>query len=409
MKQKEREKRRSRKRRRWIVLLVFIFLSYTSLTVLAAPVYAPVTQEVAIEHEPVEFSWPSTGTVSVGSSDGVESLASNNGDVPVPSASTIKLLTALVVLEQKPLGANEQGEAIYFGAQDVERFNETVAKGGVALAIPNNTTITYREALAAMLVGSANNIADKLAIWGFGSVDAYAQAAKLYARKLQLNNTKVTDASGLLPTTTTSANDMLKIGKAAVLSPAISNIVKKTNFTFENGTVLKSTNTLLGGDGIIGLKTGNTEEAGYCFAVAKKVRILGRDKVLYVSTFGQSSHEAADAVAISMLAQVQDGFQEVNIANKNQAIAYFEAPWGTKIEVKPRSNITATRWKGVSVSATVDMSPIKHARKGDVVGSLTIDGQTYELFLDGDLPSPSIWWRIENAVPSAVDFITEKR
>ena len=209
--------------------------------------------------------------------------------------------------------------------------------------------------------------------------------------------------------TITSANDMLKIAKAAMLSPAISNIVKKTTFTLQNGTELHTTNTLLGNDGIVGLKTGNTEEAGYCLVVSKSVRVLGRDKILYVSTFGQPSHEAADAVATSMLAQVQDGFQQVSIANKNQAIAEYEAPWGTLVEVKPRTNITATRWKGVSVSATVDMNSTKHAHKGDVVGGLTIDGQTYDLLLDGDLPPPSIWWRITNAVPSAVDFIVEKR
>jgi len=404
MKQKEREKRRLKKRRGWIFLSAFVFSCYIALAFLVTPIYTPQFQEVAVERQTIAFNWPAQGTASVGSFESTNILTSNKGSAPIPSASTIKLLTALVVLEQKPLGPTEQGEAIYFGSQDTERFNETVAKGGAAIAVAQDTTITYREALDAMLMISANNIAEKLAIWGFGSVQAYTETATLYAKKLGLSATVVTDASGLLSTTTTSANDMVLIAKAAIASPTIASIVKQTTVTLVNGTVLQNTNNLLSEKGVIGLKTGFTGEAGYCLVLAKTVRIFGRDKVLFATTFGQPNRISAETAASGLISQVELGYENVVVASKNQKVAELVSPWGAVIEIRPKADVTTVKWKGDSVTATVDIASISQAKGGDIVGQLKIDGQTFDLVTTASLPRPSIWWRITHAV----DYITQK-
>lgn len=404
MKQREREKRRFKKRRIWYVLVLFVIGGYGSLMMLVTPVYAPEPIGVGTEHQEVSISWPQTGSASIGSSESIGTLGSFHGDTPVSSASTIKLLTALLVLQQKPLGPSEQGEAIYFGADDVQRFNTTVAQGGVALPVPQDTTITYREALDAMLVDSANNIADKLAIWAYGSIDAYVAATKTYTQQNLLTHTTVTDASGLLPTTKTSADDMVGVAKLAMKVPVLAAIVKQRTATLADGRVLTNTNTLLSLDGVIGLKTGNTVEAGYCLVAVKRIVVFGRERFVYASVFGQPSHEAADQAAASLLHDTEAGFEEVVVASKSQPVANYRAPWGEKVDVLPGSDIKIVKWRGEGVSAALNISPRAHAKQGDNVGQLTLAGESFDLVLSRDLPKPSLWWRVVHAV----DYIRQK-
>jgi D-alanyl-D-alanine carboxypeptidase (penicillin-binding protein 5/6) len=184
MKQLERGKKKSKKRRIWYVLVVAVVLAYSSLAFLVTPTFKPIFQEIGIEHRPAGIEWPTAGSASIGELHSKRAFSSRQGDVSMPSASTIKLLTALVVLEQKPLGPTEQGEAIYFGPEDTQRYNQTVANGGAALLIPENTTITYREALDALLVDSANNIAES---WQYGRLDQWTIISGLRRYSLPKN------------------------------------------------------------------------------------------------------------------------------------------------------------------------------------------------------------------------------
>lgn len=404
MKQLERGKKKSKKRRIWYVLVVAVVLAYSSLAFLVTPTFKPIFQEIGIEHRPAGIEWPTAGSASIGELHSKRAFSSRQGDVSMPSASTIKLLTALVVLEQKPLGPTEQGEAIYFGPEDTQRYNQTVANGGAALLIPENTTITYREALDALLVDSANNIADKLAIWAFGSVDNYIGAAKVLIAKESLLGTSVTDASGLMAGTISTPNDMLRIAQLAMSSPVIASIVKQEKVTLGDGRVLQNTNTLLGVGGIVGLKTGNTGEAGFCLVAAKQVIIKGQNKVLLSVVFGQESRKAAETATLSLFTQTESGYEESSLAVRNVPVAYFEAPWGERVPVLPRRDITILRWKGEALSGRISLLDRTHGKTGDVVGSVDIAGESFDLILGADLPGPSLWWRIEHAV----DFIREK-
>lgn len=404
MKQLERGKKKSKKRRIWYVLIIAVVLAYSSLAFLVTPTFKPISQEIGIEHRPADITWPTVGSASIGELHSKRVFSSLGGDVSVPSASTIKLLTALVVLEQKPLGPTEQGEAIYFGSEDTQRYNQIVANGGAALLIPENTTISYREALDALLVDSANNIADKLAIWAFGSVDNYIGAAKVLIAKESLTGTTLADASGLMAGTKSTPNDMFRIAQLAMSSPVIASIVRQEEATLRDGRVLHNTNTLLEVDGIVGLKTGNTVEAGFCLVAAKQVTIKGQDKLLLSVIFGQESRRAAEAATTSLFMQTESGYEESNLATRNVPVAYLEAPWGERVSVLPRRDITILRWKGESLSGRISLLDRTHGKTGEVVGSVDIGGQSFDLILGADLPGPSIWWRIEHAV----DFIREK-
>jgi len=136
-----------------------------------------------------------------------------------------------------------------------------------------------------MMLPSANNMADSLAVWAYGSLPAYATAANSYLTSLDLHDTHVgTDASGLNASTVSSTHDLVLLGELAMQNPVLAEIVGTSSVDgFPLVGTITNTNTLLGQDGIVGVKTGNSDDAGGVFVFAadytksdgQKITIVG--------------------------------------------------------------------------------------------------------------------------------------
>lgn len=124
--------------------------------------------------------------------------------------------------------------------------------------------------LEAMMLPSADNMADSLAIWAYGSLPAYQAAANQYLANHNINDTHVgVDASGLDPSTVSTAHDLVLLGEAAMQNAVLAEIVAKPSVNgFPLMGTISNTNTLLGQNGIVGAKTGNTDQAGGVFVFA---------------------------------------------------------------------------------------------------------------------------------------------
>jgi serine-type D-Ala-D-Ala carboxypeptidase (penicillin-binding protein 5/6) len=129
-------------------------------------------------------------------------------------------------------------------------------------------TITERQALEALLLPSADNMAWILARWDAGSQAAFAARMNAAARSLAMTGTSYTDPSGLDPCTTSTAADQVRLGIAAMQVPALAAITAESTAVVPVAGVVRNTNALLGQDGIVGLKTGSTQAAGGCLLVA---------------------------------------------------------------------------------------------------------------------------------------------
>jgi len=81
----------------------------------------------------------------------------------VPIASVTKVMTALVVLQTIRCSPGEEGPAITMTAADVGAYEAGVRVGRSELRVAVGETLTEHQALEALLVGSANNVADALA------------------------------------------------------------------------------------------------------------------------------------------------------------------------------------------------------------------------------------------------------
>ena len=103
-----------------------------------------------------------------------------------------------------------------------------------------------------------------------------------------MTGTSYTDPSGLDPSTTSTAADQVRLGMAAMQVPALAAIAAMPAAVVPVAGPIRNTNTLLGQNGIVGLKTGSTQAAGGCVLIAAWQEVSGRKTLIVAGTFGQS-------------------------------------------------------------------------------------------------------------------------
>jgi serine-type D-Ala-D-Ala carboxypeptidase (penicillin-binding protein 5/6) len=232
------------------------------------------------------ISWPTDG-VSAADISGYGVTDGPGATRQVPIASVAKLMTAYVILHDHPLSANGSGPDITVEPSEAAEYPSQVADGDSLVAVAAGERLTERQALEALLLPSADNMAWILARWDAGSQAAFAARMNVTARRLGMTGTSYTDPSGLDPSTTSTAADQVRLGMAAMQVPALAAITAKSTALVPVAGAVRNTNTLLGHDGIVGLKTGSTQAAGGCLLVAAWQEVNGHNTLIVAATFGQ--------------------------------------------------------------------------------------------------------------------------
>ncbi|MHA7268568.1 D-alanyl-D-alanine carboxypeptidase family protein [Arthrobacter sp. HLT1-20] len=243
----------------------------------------------------VQLVWPQASSSLATLADTVPSVNRPQSKAR-PTASTAKVITALAVLAKHPLAAGNEGPVVVLGPEDVTLANDYAASSGTYLPVYEGMNMTVQAMLEAMLLPSANNIADTLAIWAFGSMGAYRQAATSLVESLGMRSTTIgSDASGYDPSTTSTAGDLALLARAAMKSPVIAQIAGLESAVIPGYGPVTNTNTLLGTQGIVGLKTGTSPQAGGVFLFAANATIKGRQTVVVGAVMG-AGDSSADAM-----------------------------------------------------------------------------------------------------------------
>ena len=231
-------------------------------------------------------SWPADG-VSAADISGFGVAAGPGATRPVPIASVAKVMTAYVVLHDHPLPANGSGPDIAVQPSEAAAYPSQVRDGDSLVPVAAGERLTERQALAALLLPSADNMAWILARWDAGSQAAFVARMNAAARRLGMTSTSYTDPSGLDPSTASTAADQVRLGVAAMRVPALAAIAAMPTAVVPEAGLVRNYNTLLGQDGIVGLKTGSTQAAGGCVLVAAWRQASGRKTLIVAATFGQ--------------------------------------------------------------------------------------------------------------------------
>ena len=224
-------------------------------------------------------------------SDGVE-LYGYGEDERLAVGSTTKIVTALVVMDHAEL--DEQVTIDQSDLVDITRFSN--------MSLVAGDTLTVEQLLQGLLVVSGTDAAQALAryvgaeISGSNDPDtarlAFYDAMNDYAANLGLTNTHFANAGGEDdPGNYSTAKEIALLGGELMMTPELAQIVAMPGYSFVSpglGTTYEGANTnqLLGVDGITGVKTGSTGEAGGCVVLAQDgaetgdliiVAILGSD------------------------------------------------------------------------------------------------------------------------------------
>ncbi|MDI6900327.1 MAG: D-alanyl-D-alanine carboxypeptidase family protein [Anaerosomatales bacterium] len=221
--------------------------------------------------------------------DGRE-LWSREADAERAMASTTKIMTAIVVLEQAP----DLEQVVVVSAEAAK-----IGEAGIDLEPGENLTV--RQLLSAMLVHSANDAAYALAQHVAGGIDEFVQRMNDKAAELDLDHTRFTNPHGLdEPGHHTSAADLATLAEYAMRIPLFRELVglRSTRIPAPGGgtRLIEASNKLIGTfDGATGVKTGWTSDAGYCLvASAERGGVELVAVILGAQTERQRFDEAAD-------------------------------------------------------------------------------------------------------------------
>lgn len=190
-------------------------------------------------------------------------IAEQNSDQPLPPASITKLMTAYVVSHELAAGNINL-------ADDVLISEKAWRMVGSRSFIEVNTKVPVEALLRGMIIQSGNDAAVALAEHIAGSEETFAQMMNQYAQQLGMVNTNYRNATGLPdPDHYTTARDIATLSAAIIREfPEEYKWYAEKQYTY-NGITQHNRNKLLWRDSSVdGLKTGHTEEAGYCLAAS---------------------------------------------------------------------------------------------------------------------------------------------
>ncbi len=183
--------------------------------------------------------------------------------VRLPMASTTKIMTAIVALENANL------------EKEIEISPKATGIEGSSIYLYPNEKITMESLLYALLLESANDAATAIAIAVSGSIEAFAQKMNQKAEEIGLNNTHFENPHGLDGKEHyTTAYDLAKLTAYALSNPGFAKICStyKKNIPLngdEGVRVLVNHNKMLHlYEGAIGVKTGFTKKSGRCLVSA---------------------------------------------------------------------------------------------------------------------------------------------
>ncbi|MFT3797624.1 D-alanyl-D-alanine carboxypeptidase family protein [Microbacterium sp.] len=323
---------------------------------------APLALPAAVTRTPlptagpaVELPDPAGAASAVTVTGGAEFLgeagltqASGSTD-PLPMASISKVITALVILEAHPIGAGEVGPTITFGTADHDLYNQYYVQGATIAEMPTGSSMSLHDALELMLVTSASNYADAVSTWAYGSRAAFLGAARDWLDRNGLTQTVLVEPTGISPRNVSTAGELIALGDLAMANPVVAEIVAMPALSVP-GFSGANTNSLLGSEGVRGIKTGTPEGSNLLYSSLLDV---GIGEPLHVTgvVIGGAGRDQVNRSVEALLTSLRSGFHPVPVGSAGEEV-------GT---------VTST------------------------AGSRTA---TAELVLDGDIAPPDAWWRL---------------
>lgn len=350
------------------------FLSFLIVVSLFLGLCPPMTSQ-AVEDWPSGISISADGGIVMDADSGAILYGKNINETYYP-ASITKILTALVILENCDLD-----ETVTFSNNAVNNLEP----GATIVGARTGDQMSVRDCLYALLLQSANEVANALAEHCSGSIEEFCVLMNQKAKSLGCLNSNFANPSGLNNENHyTTAYDMALISKAAFADPVFVEIDSTLYYDVQPGQLqqypdgwryyahhkMMKQNESVYYDGIIGGKTGYTSLAGNTLVTCAERNGL---KLIAVVLNGHQTHYE-DTKA--MLDFGFENFKSVSVADQDSA--YQEVENDLSIGgISPASSIRLSVQKGSTVTLPIN------GNFSDVTSELTYD-------LDGSAPETAV-------------------
>jgi len=298
-----------------------------------------------------------------------QSLVERDADTRVEPASLTKLMTAYLTFSALKQGTLKPNQIV--------PVSEKAWKApGSRMFIDPKRPVTVEELIHGMIIQSGNDACIALAEAVAGSEEAFAQRMNLEAQRLGLTNSHFMNATGLPdPQHYSTARDLARLAQAVIRDfPENYAIYSKKEYTF-NRITQPNRNRLLWLDPTVdGVKTGHTENAGYCLIASSK---RGPRRLISV-VVGTESDAMRAQESQRLLNHGFQNFDAVRLYAKDQAISEFKIFKGTRNTVGagfledfvlPLPKGVAERLKVQLVSQQPLLAPVQ---QGQQIGTLKL-------------------------------------
>lgn len=304
-------------------------------------------------------------------------LAAKNENERLAPASMTKMMTSFIIEQKLLKGELTEDEKV--------RMNESAwCRGSSAescMYVPLHGTATVLEMLRGIIIQSGNDASKAMAEHIAGNEGTFAHMMNQEAKRIGMTNTQFINSTGMpAEGHYSTAKDMAMLAQHVIKdSSKYYPLYSEKEFTF-NGIKQGNRNALLYTDpSVDGLKTGHTEEAGYCLTTSSK---RGPMRLISVIFGTPSMNERADQTR-ALLAWGFANFETVNVQPAKQVIAKAKVWFGTEDEVRiglaENFNVTMPKGQADKIKTQLVVQPKLHAplQQGQVVGKLvaSLDGK----------------------------------
>ncbi|MFE7167105.1 D-alanyl-D-alanine carboxypeptidase [Streptomyces sp. NPDC057616] len=363
-----------------VLLLAVVFAIAQAVRPLPTPSLALTADDsFTFDGSNVDLPWPSEGQGWM-DVNGIGTMGNFGKQTPVAIGSVAKAMTAYIVLKDHPLKPGAEGEQITVDATAEKEGGYDKDGESTLNTVKQGDKLTEKQALSAIMIPSANNIARLLARWDAGSEAAFIKKMNDTAKDLGMKNTAYTDASGLKESTVSTAQDQVLLGNELVKIPALMEITKLPNWVDPSGHKWRNYNALVPYNGALGIKTGTTTKAGGNLLFAATKETGGETVTVVGAILGQHTAPIIDTVnAVSKTAMLgaQDALTAKKILKKGDVVGYVDDQLGGHTPIVLTKDVQAVGWAGLKVKLSFDADDVPHSAKaGTKVGTLTVGDGT---------------------------------
>ncbi len=303
-------------------------------------------------------------------------IVEHNADEQLPPASLTKMMTIYVVAGEMDRG-NLKGEDLVTISEKAWR------KGGSKMFVEVNTKVPVIDLIRGVVIQSGNDASIALAEHVAGSEDAFADVMNQQAVLLGMENTFYRNATGWPdPEHLTTARDLSLLARSLIMDyPEHYSIYSEKYFTY-NEIRQPNRNRLLWRDNSVdGVKTGHTEEAGYCLVSSAKKNNMRLISVV----MGTKSEDARAAESQKLLAYGFRYYENVEPYGAGAVLKQTRV-WGGLVDqvnlgLTDKINLTIPRGSQSELQAQMEVNKVIKApiKQGDELGRLVISLNGEEL------------------------------